>query len=77
MSAPRFDVLEDQMELSRLAMKFRSNRDPVSRERVKAEYAAVVDRLIKSGTWTEMPSDEDVLPDEDMPKAFWDFLHSD
>jgi hypothetical protein len=58
-------------------MRYRGNRDPASRERVKAEYAAVVDRLIKSGTWTEAPSFEDQLPDADMPKAFWDYWFSD
>ena len=35
------------------------------------------DRLIKSGTWNEVPSFEDQLPEDDMPKAFFDYWFSD
>jgi hypothetical protein len=70
-------IFEDSDLLGLLAAEYRGTRDKSERVRISAEYAVVVDRLIKSGTWTEMPSSEDMLPDEDMPQAFWDYLFSD
>ena len=63
--------LETQLGL--LAMRFRSTRDESERDQVAAEYKHVVDRLIASRKWEEMPAFEDMLPDERMPKAFFDF----
>lgn len=75
MSRAPFDVSEEEMELSRLAMRFRHDRDESVRREVAAEYAKVVDRLIASGTWNEIPSPEDQLPDDYMPKAFDDYWY--
>ena len=64
--------LETQLGL--LAMRFRSTRDESERNKVAAEYEHVVDKLIASKKkWKEMPSFEDILPDERMPKAFFKF----
>lgn len=59
--------------LSILAMRFRSTRDEVAREAITTEYATVVMRLIASGKWKDMPTFEDMLPDERLPKAFFDY----
>jgi hypothetical protein len=63
--------LETQLGL--LAMRFRSSRDESERAKVAAEYEHVVDELIASGKWKEMPTFEDMLPDGRMPKAFFKF----
>ena len=63
--------LETQLGL--LAMRFRSSRDESERDKVAAEYKYVVDQLIANGEWEEMPAFEDMLPDERMPKAFFEF----
>ena len=63
--------LETQLGL--LAMRFRGARDDFERDKVAAEYRCIVDELIKRGEWEEMPSFEDMLPDEQMPKAFFKF----
>jgi hypothetical protein len=63
--------LETQLGL--LAMRFRSTRDESERDKVAAQYAQVVDKLIASRKWREMPAFEDMLPDEWMPKAFFKF----
>ena len=63
--------LETQLGL--LAMRFRSTRDESERDQVAVQYAQVVDRLIASGKWREMPAFEDMLPDECVPKAFFKF----
>ncbi len=63
--------LETQLGL--LAMQFRGTRDESERDKVATIYANVVDKLITSGKWEEMPSFEDMLPDERMPKAFFRF----
>ncbi len=54
-------------------MRFRSTRNESEREKVAGEYAQLVDRLIASGKWHETPSFEDMLPDEQMPEAFFRF----
>jgi hypothetical protein len=54
-------------------MKFRTTRDESARDRLAAEYEQVVNKLIASGKWEKMPAFEDMLPDERMPKAFFEF----
>jgi len=54
-------------------MRFRSTRDESERKTVAAQYAQVVDSLIASRKWKEMPAFEDMLPDEWLPKAFFKF----
>jgi hypothetical protein len=63
--------LETQLGL--LAMRFRSTRDESGRDKVTAQYRHVVEKLIASGKWKEMPTFEDMLPDERMPEAFFIF----
>ncbi|MFO0970018.1 MAG: hypothetical protein U0793_31080 [Gemmataceae bacterium] len=62
-----------ETRLGLLAMRFRGTRDEGEREQVAAEYKRVVDKLIQRGEWKEMPSFEDMLPDERMPQAFYKF----
>ena len=63
--------LETQLGL--LAMRFRCARDATERDEAATAYGHVVDQLIASGKWEEMPSFEDTLPDERMPEAFFTF----
>jgi hypothetical protein len=62
-----------ETRLGLLAMQFRSTRDESERDQVAKVYEHVVDQLIASGKWEEMPAFEDMLPDERMPKAFFTF----
>lgn len=62
-----------ETELGLLAMQFRGTRDESVRDVVTAAYERVVNELIASGQWDEMPVFEDMLPDERMPEAFFDF----
>ena len=67
------EMLQDEARLGQRAMKFRSTRQTAERQAIASEYAETVDRLIKSGDWQEMPAPEDQLPDDWMPKAFFEF----
>jgi hypothetical protein len=62
---------EDELRLSQLASQFRSNRQEAARQAIARDYAATVYRLIDSGTWAKVPTFEDQLPDDWMPKAFF------
>ena len=62
-----------EIQLGFLAMRFRSTRDESERDKVASDYKRVVDELIASGTWEEMPSLEDMLPDERIPETFFNF----
>lgn len=73
MRQPRQSKIPLETKLGLLAMRFRSTRDESERDKVAAQYAHVVERLIASGKWEEMPAFEDMLPDEWMPKAFFKF----
>lgn len=69
----RFPKIPMETQLGLLAMRFRRTRDESERDKVAADYECVVDRLIASGKWEEMPPFEDMLPDERMPRAFFKF----
>ena len=71
MSQPGGPEIPLETQLGLLAMRFRSTRDESERDKVAAEYGRVVDELIAGGEWKEMPSFEDMLPDERMPEAFY------
>ncbi len=60
-----------------LAMRFRGTRNIEKRQAIAKEYAQTVERLIASGTWAEMPTFEDQLPDDWMPKEFLEYWLSD
>jgi hypothetical protein len=59
--------------LSILAMRFRGTRDEGERDAITQEYAAVVMRLIESGKWKVMPTFENQLLDDRLPRAFFDY----
>ncbi len=69
-------IITDEDILFQLACRFRGTRDEAERRAIAAEYAAVVDRLIQTGTWDEVPSPEDQLPEEYMSKAFMDYWYA-
>lgn len=60
-------------ELGALAMRFRSACDELERQQISDEYARIVAQLIQSSVWDEMPASEDQLPDDYMPKSFFDY----
>ena len=64
----------DEELLGMLACQFRGTRDIAARGEIAKKYAEAVDRLIGTGHWEEMPSLEDMLPDEYMPASFYEFL---
>jgi hypothetical protein len=66
-------VAQDAERLSILAMKFRGTQRESERREIAREYSLAVERLIQSGVWQEMPAPEDQLPDDWMPKAFFDY----
>ena len=64
---------QDEECLGKLAMTFRSTRDGSIRTMIAKDYSAVVLRLIQRSGWEEIPAFEDQLPDEWMPKEFFDY----
>lgn len=64
---------QDVERLAQLAMNYRGTRRDDERRAIANEYAQIVERLIQSGNWQEVPSFEDQLPDEWMPQAFYDY----
>lgn len=56
--------------LGSLALQFRRAHNDETRGRIARHYSDVVDRLIQSGLWQEIPPLENQLPDDWMPKAF-------
>ncbi len=73
MKRARQKQIPPETMLGILAMRFRSTRDEGERDAITQEYAAVVTRLIESGKWKTMPTFENQLPDERLPRAFFDF----
>lgn len=73
MGRARQKKIPPEKMLGALAMRYRGTRDAAERAAIAEEYAAAVTRLIEGGKWKEMPPFEDMLPDEDMPKAFFDY----
>ena len=64
---------KDEECLGELAMKFRGTRHDEERQAIAREYSQTVDRLIRGGGWDEKPAPEDQLPDDWMPRAFFEF----
>jgi mannose-6-phosphate isomerase-like protein (cupin superfamily) len=69
-------TLKDETRLAYLAMQFRATRNVVERQAIAQDYAQTVDRLIRSGRWHELPGPDEQLPDDWMPKAFFEYLSS-
>jgi hypothetical protein len=59
--------------LGRLAMRYRRVQNRTDRIQIAKDYAETVNRLIQSGVWHNAPRPEDQLPDDDMPKAFFEY----
>ena len=64
---------QDTERLGELAMKFRGTRQQAERQAIAIDYSQAVERLVQSGNWQEMPALEDQLPDQWMPKMFFDY----
>jgi hypothetical protein len=69
-------IRSEERRLGRLAMKFRSTSSPAERNQIQAVYGEVVNNLINSGRWTEVPPPEDLLPDKRMPDEFFKYWKS-
>jgi hypothetical protein len=67
-------TLKDEDRLGYLAARFRSTRNEAERQAIAKDYSETIDRLIRRGNWHEMPTPEDMLPDEWMPNSFFEFL---
>ena len=65
--------ITDEERLGALAMQFRGTRRDSERQEIAREYTRTVHRLIQGGHWDEMPSPEDQLPDDWMPREFFDY----
>ncbi len=61
-------VLEDK--LGELAMQY---RNIIDRQDIVKEYEEIVQKLIYTGQWKEMPDPEDQLPYSFMPKIFFEY----
>lgn len=66
-------VPTDEERLGKLAFDFRGTRHADERRRIADEYAETVKRLVENGHWDEAPPPEDELPDDYMPKEFFDY----
>ena len=66
-------IISDEKMLSKLAMQFRGTRNIAERNQIANTYAQVVNRLIQSGKWQEVPPLEDLLPDDWMPPGFMEY----
>jgi hypothetical protein len=66
-------VSQDQERLGGLAMKFRGTWRDTERRDIAKDYSQTVERLIHSGQWDEIPPLEDQLPDDWMPREFFDY----
>jgi hypothetical protein len=64
---------QDNERLGELATRFRGTWRKAARQAITTEYSESVDRLIQSSRWHEMPAPEDQLPDDWMPKAFFEY----
>jgi hypothetical protein len=60
-----------EKQLSILAREFRGTRDQQQRAVIAEKYAHAVGQLIASKKWKRIPPLEDQLPDEWMPKDFF------
>jgi hypothetical protein len=54
-------------------MQFRGTRNESARASIAEAYSQAVDELIKSEKWRRIPPLEDQLPDERMPRAFFEY----
>ncbi len=73
MRQSRQQTMPLETQLGLLAMRFRNTRVGSERDKVAASYGHVVEQLIASGNWEEMPAFEDLLPQGYMPYAFFKF----
>jgi hypothetical protein len=64
---------DDEALLGALAMTFRGTRDSTKRKAIAKQYAKTVKKLVDGGCWKEMPAPEDQLPDNFMPKGFFEY----
>jgi len=71
MKDPRQKKVPPAKLLGILAARFRGTRDEAQRDAIAEAYSRAVTELIKSGKWRRIPPLEDQLPDERLPKAFF------
>jgi hypothetical protein len=66
-------IPQDEERLGGLAMRFRGTRREAERKEIAKDYSEIVERLIRTGKWSEAPALEDQLPDDWMPKSFFEY----
>ena len=66
-------TLKDEDRLGYLAMQFRGTRNVAERQAIARDYSETVQRLIESSSWHESPAPEEQLPDDWMPKTFFEY----
>jgi hypothetical protein len=71
MKTTRESKVPPEKQLCILAREFRGTRDERQRAAIARRYAHAVRQLIEGKKWKRIPSMEDQLPDEWMPKAFF------
>lgn len=67
------DLCAAEQRLGQHAMRFRGTSDCDERDKIVDEYTHDVKQLIDSGNWNNMPAPEDMLPDNRMPKEFFEY----
>ncbi len=72
MKTKRESNVPPEKQLCILAREFRGTRDTQQRVEIARKYAHAVRQLIDSKKWRRIPPLEDQLPDECMPKAFFE-----
>ena len=71
-------IRNKMITLGSLAAKFRGGggpkQDAETIKQIREEYAAIVKQLIADGNWLECLAPEDELPDELMPKEYFEYF---
>jgi hypothetical protein len=73
MSSLPTNLWQAEERLGQLAAQFRGTRGAPDRQAIAGAYSQAVENLIQSGRWHEMPALEDQLPDEWMPKVYFEY----
>ncbi len=66
-----------EQQLGRLAIQFRRCRDDQQRQEIVQRYERAVQDLIETGSWRRVPPPENQLPDELMPRNYFEYWDGD
>ena len=54
-------------------MQFRGTASKEERREIVNQYEGIIIKLIDSGQWNHVPPPEDQLPDDCMPRTFFEY----